>query len=131
MLWLKNGDSIMLSSLILGMYSTLLPLICDHVTLQANTGNIKMMPSSEGNKMNIIERDWLNDIISAYLLIGLFTCSEATTIQTCRSQAKSVAPLAFDTTVICWKVSKSWTWILFSEKKKKEAEHWQQYKNAK
>uniref|UniRef100_A0A0E9SUK5 Uncharacterized protein n=1 Tax=Anguilla anguilla TaxID=7936 RepID=A0A0E9SUK5_ANGAN len=25
-------------------------------------------------------------------------------------------PLAFDTTVICWKVRRSWTWMLFSSR---------------
>lgn len=36
---------------------------------------------------------------------------------TCRSQANRVAPLALDITVICWNVSRSWTWMLFSETK--------------
>lgn len=36
---------------------------------------------------------------------------------TCRSQANRVAPRAFGSTVICWNVSRSCTWMLFSAKK--------------
>lgn len=35
---------------------------------------------------------------------------------TCRSQANRVAPRAFGSTVICWNVSRSCTWMLFSAK---------------
>lgn len=56
-------------------------------------------------------------VIQSNFLFFLIPISTTGLELTCRSQANRVAPLALGNTVICWNVSRSWTWMLFSVEK--------------